>query len=242
MAYICRLVIGDTLYGNFKKDPMPVKLRLRRQGRKKSPHYAIVAADSRAPRDGRYIEKIGHYNPVKEPARVFVDHELALKWLKVGAQPTHTVRSLLRHSGITLKFALIKQGKSEEEMERIFNRWWEEKQSKKKKKVIQVDVHGTPLEQVPEIEKAEHQAASKVEEAAAVAEEAAAPAEATPEETPVEEAPAAEAPAEEAKTETSEAETPDEEAPAAEETPAKEEETTAEEASEEKKEEAPAAE
>ena len=130
---------------------MPVKLRLRRQGRKKAAHFAIVAADSRAPRDGRYIQKIGFYNPIPVPARVYLDHDAAIKWLSNGAQPTHTVRALLRHGGVTLKYALIKQGKSEEEIDRIFSKWRTEKDSKKKKKVIMVDVHDRPLEELGEI-------------------------------------------------------------------------------------------
>ena len=210
---------------------MPVKLRLRRQGRKKAAHYSIVAADSRAPRDGRFIEKIGFYNPIKDPAHVYIDHELALKWLKVGAQPTHTVRSLLRHAGVTLKFALIKQGKSDEEMERIFGKWWDEKKAKKKKKVIQVTVHGIPLEEVPEVAKAQHKAAPKVEEEAV--EEAAAS-----EETPVPEGEEAaepvaveEAPVAPEETAPAAEEAPKEEAEAAPvaEEPAKEEEAPAEE-------------
>lgn len=229
---------------------MPVKLRLRRQGRKKAAHYAIVAADSRAPRDGRFIEKIGFYNPIKEPAHVYIDHELAIKWLKVGAQPTHTVRSILRHAGVTLKFALIKQGKSDEEMERIFGKWWDEKKAKKKKKMIQVTVHGIPLEEVPEIERAQHKAAPEVEEA--VEEETAAPTEeAAPEaEVPVEEAPAAEEPTKEeaAPEEASKEETetaPVAEEPVKEESPAEEpakEEPVAEEAPAEEPKEEPKAE
>ncbi|MEM9933686.1 MAG: 30S ribosomal protein S16 [Bacteroidota bacterium] len=177
---------------------MPVKLRLRRQGRKKAPHYAIVAADSRAPRDGRYIEKIGHYNPVTTPAKVFLDHELAMKWLKVGAQPTHTVKSLLRHAGITVKFALFKQGKTEEEAEVILTRWLDEKQKKKQKKVVMVDVHGNPLEDIGEIAKpAWYNAPKPVEQPVeeVLAEEAAVEAGA-PEEQVVAEASAEEAPAE----------------------------------------------
>ena len=96
---------------------MAVKLRLRRQGRSKSAHYSIVAADARAPRDGRFIEKIGFYNPVKNPAELYLNHELVLKWLGCGAQPTDTVSSLLRHSGVTLKYALIKQKKSVDEQD-----------------------------------------------------------------------------------------------------------------------------
>ncbi len=129
---------------------MPVKLRLRRQGRKQNAHYAIVAADSRSPRDGRSIEKIGTYNPVANPAQVYVDHDAAIRWLENGAQPTNTVRSLLRHAGVTIKFALKKQGKSEAEAEAIFGRWRADKDAKKKKKIVSVDVHGRLLEPVPD--------------------------------------------------------------------------------------------
>lgn len=128
---------------------MPVKLRLRRQGRKNAAHYGIVVADSRSPRDGRFIEKIGHYNPLAQPARIYVDHDAALRWLRNGAQPTNTVRSLLSHAGVILKLALITQGKSPEEMERIYGKWREQKDSKPKKKVISVDVNNNPLEPIP---------------------------------------------------------------------------------------------
>lgn len=78
-----------------------IKLRLRRMGAKKRPSYRIVAADSRSPRDGRFIETIGLYDPLTEPATVRVDVERARHWLAVGAQPTETVRDLLRRSGVT---------------------------------------------------------------------------------------------------------------------------------------------
>ncbi|AMC93260.1 30S ribosomal protein S16 [Erysipelothrix larvae] len=83
---------------------MAVKLRLRRSGSKKRPFYRIVAADSRAPRDGRFIEIIGHYNPLTVPAEVKVDEELALKWLREGAQPSDTVRNILSKAGIMTRF------------------------------------------------------------------------------------------------------------------------------------------
>lgn len=79
---------------------MAVRIRLARGGRKKSPFYRVVVADSEAPRDGRYIEKIGTYDPRIEPAAVNLDEEKIIKWLKDGAKPTETVRSLLRKSGI----------------------------------------------------------------------------------------------------------------------------------------------
>ena len=90
---------------------MAVKLRLRRMGAKKAPFYRIVAADSRSPRDGRFIETVGTYNPLTTPAEVKVDEELAIKWLKNGATPTDTVRNILSKAGIMKKFAEEKQGK-----------------------------------------------------------------------------------------------------------------------------------
>jgi small subunit ribosomal protein S16 len=77
-----------------------VKIRLRRIGAKKSPAYRIVVADSRFSRDGRFIEEIGFYNPMREPAEITVDSEKAKKWLANGAQPTETVRSILKKNGI----------------------------------------------------------------------------------------------------------------------------------------------
>ena len=79
---------------------MAVKIRLRRMGAKKSPFYRIVVADSRFPRDGRFIEEIGYYNPMEEPSVVKVDPEKAKKWLQNGAQPTDTVRVLLKKAEI----------------------------------------------------------------------------------------------------------------------------------------------
>ena len=84
---------------------MAVKLRLKRMGAKKQPFYRIVAADSRSPRDGRFIETVGTYNPIKTPAVVTVDEEKALKWLNNGAEPTDTVKNILAHEGIMKKYA-----------------------------------------------------------------------------------------------------------------------------------------
>ena len=83
---------------------MAVKLRLRRMGAKRQPFYRIVAADSRSPRDGKFIEIIGTYNPLTEPAEIKIDEELVLKWLRTGAEPTETVRTLFRKTGILEKF------------------------------------------------------------------------------------------------------------------------------------------
>lgn len=83
---------------------MAVKIRLKRMGSKRNPFYRIVVADSRSPRDGRFIEEIGHYNPVAEPVQVKIDEESVLKWLSNGAQPSDTVRNILSREGIMQKF------------------------------------------------------------------------------------------------------------------------------------------
>ncbi|AEE96255.1 MULTISPECIES: 30S ribosomal protein S16 [Mahella] len=78
---------------------MAVRMRLKRMGAKKAPFYRIVVADSRSPRDGRFIEEIGYYNPMVQPAVVQIDNEKALEWIKKGAKPSDTVRALLKQSG-----------------------------------------------------------------------------------------------------------------------------------------------
>lgn len=90
---------------------MAVKIRLKRMGAKKAPFYRVVVADSRSPRDGAFIEKIGTYNPLTNPAEIKVDEELTLKWLNNGAVPTDTVRNLLSKAGVMKKFHDQKQGK-----------------------------------------------------------------------------------------------------------------------------------
>ena len=79
---------------------MAVKIRLKRMGSKKNPFYRVVVADSRAPRDGKFIEEIGYYNPMTEPKEIKIDAEKAKKWLGNGAQPTETVKTLFKKSGI----------------------------------------------------------------------------------------------------------------------------------------------
>lgn len=79
-----------------------VKIRLKRMGAHKRPFYRVVVADSRTPRDGRFIEEIGTYNPLKDPAEIKIDAEAAQKWISNGAQPTDTVRALLKKSGVEL--------------------------------------------------------------------------------------------------------------------------------------------
>lgn len=83
---------------------MAVKIRLTRRGSKRNPFYRIVVADSRSPRDGRFIEQIGTYNPLVQPAEVKIDEEKALQWLHNGAQPSDTIRSLFSKEGIMKKF------------------------------------------------------------------------------------------------------------------------------------------
>ena len=92
---------------------MAVKLRLKRMGAKQRPSYRIVAADSRSPRDGKFIETVGYYNPVSEPAEIKIDEELALKWLNNGAIPTDTVRNICKKQGIMKKFHESKMTKGE---------------------------------------------------------------------------------------------------------------------------------
>ncbi|MCD6351923.1 MAG: 30S ribosomal protein S16 [Armatimonadetes bacterium] len=88
---------------------MPVRMRLKRFGSKGNPHYRIVLADSRAPRDGKTIEEIGYYDPKPDPAEVRIDVDRAVYWLMCGAQPTRTVRSLLRKAGVLARLAEVRR-------------------------------------------------------------------------------------------------------------------------------------
>ncbi len=100
-----------------------VKIRLQRRGRKKLPVYKIVAADSRSPRDGRFIEALGHYAPLKTPAEVSLNEERVMYWLGVGAQPSDTVRTILSNNGLMMKLSLTKMGKSGEEITQTVEAW-----------------------------------------------------------------------------------------------------------------------
>ena len=102
---------------------MAVKLRLSRMGRKKRPFYRIVAIDSRTARDGRYIENLGYYNPLTEPAEMVIDREKALKWLNHGAIPSDTVRNFLQREGIILEWTLTKQGLEPEKVTEELKKW-----------------------------------------------------------------------------------------------------------------------
>ena len=113
---------------------MPVKIRLQRHGKKGKPYYWIVAADARAKRDGKYLEKLGAYNPNTNPATINLDVDGAVKWLQNGAQPTDTARAILSYKGVLLKNHLaggVKKGAlTEDQAEEKFNAWLEEKASK----------------------------------------------------------------------------------------------------------------
>ena len=113
---------------------MAVKIRLQRHGKKGKPFYWIVAADARAKRDGKYLEKLGTYNPNQNPAIIDLDVDGAVQWLQNGAQPTDTARAILSYKGAMLKHHLaggVRKGAfSEEEAEKKFNAWLEEKSAK----------------------------------------------------------------------------------------------------------------
>jgi small subunit ribosomal protein S16 len=117
---------------------MPVKIRLQRHGRKGKPFYWIVAADSRSKRDGKYLEKIGTYNPNVNPAEIDLDVDGAVKWLENGAQPTDTARAILSYKGALLKKHLnggvAKGALTEEQAQAKFDAWIEEKAAKIKAK------------------------------------------------------------------------------------------------------------
>ena len=113
---------------------MPVKLRLQRHGKKGKPFYWIVAADTRSKRDGKYLEKLGTYNPNLNPAKIELNIDSAVKWLENGAQPTDTTRAILSNEGVLLKKHLaggVKKGAlTEEEAEKKFQEWLTEKKAK----------------------------------------------------------------------------------------------------------------
>ena len=177
---------------------MATKIRLQRHGRKGRPIFTIVAADSRVKRDGKYIERLGQYNPNTNPATIEINFERALDWVMKGAQPTDTARAILRYKGVMMKKHLldgVKKGAFDEaEAEKRFDAWMEEKSTKINSKKdgltkAQEDANAKALEAervVNESRKAaEAEAAAEVE------------AEASAEEAATEEAPAEEAASEE---------------------------------------------
>ncbi|UKM65222.1 30S ribosomal protein S16 [Flavobacteriaceae bacterium GSB9] len=165
---------------------MPVKIRLQRHGKKGKPYYWIVAADSRAKRDGKYLEKLGAYNPNTNPATIDLNLDGAVKWLQNGAQPTDTAKAILSFKGALLKNHLaggVKKGAlTEEQAEEKFKAWLEEKEAK-----IQAKAEG--LSEAEAKAKAEALAAEKAVNEARIA----AQTPAVEEEAAEEEAPAAEA-------------------------------------------------
>ena len=177
---------------------MPVKLRLQRHGKKGKPFYWLVAADARSKRDGRYLEKLGTYNPNTNPATINIDIDSAVNWLEKGAQPTDTARTLLSYKGATLKHHLnggVRKGAlTQEEADKKFAAWLEEKQAK-----IQAKIDG--LVQTASDAKTERLAAEKEISDKRLADAAAQEAEATIEENaPLEEAPESEPTTEKADT------------------------------------------
>ncbi len=226
---------------------MAVKIRLQRHGKKGNPIYWIVIADEKSKRDGKYIEKLGTYDPNTNPASIELDFDSSVKWLEKGAQPTNTAKAILSYEGVLLRKHLnlgVQKGAfTEEEAKKRFDEWKKGKGAKIEKKIE--DLESTLESNKKEARKREEEYSkkrseeskakeeAKAEEAKA-AEETAPAEEETPaeEEAPAEKAKAAEetAPEEEAKAE----EAPDEKAKAAEETAPAEEEVPAEEAPDEK--------
>ena len=185
---------------------MSVKIRLQRHGKKGKPYYWIVAADSRSKRDGKYLEKLGFYNPNTNPATIEIDMEKSIEWLKKGAQPTKTARNILSYKGIMLKHHLLggvaKGAFTEEEAEKRLNAWLEEKTKKiedKKEKLSKEDEKRKA--KALENEKLANEARIKAQNEAPAPAEEEKPAEEAPaeEEKPAEEVSAEEAPAEEEK-------------------------------------------
>ena len=184
---------------------MPVKIRLQRHGKKGKPFYWVVAADSRSKRDGKFLEKLGTYNPNTNPATINLDIDGSVKWLQNGAQPTDTARAILSYKGVMLKNHLLggvrKGALTEEQVEEKFNAWLAEKEKGIQAKVDGLDkakaeAKAKALEAEKEVnEKRIAAALPEVEEE--VAEEATEAVEAAVEEAAAEEAPATEASAEE---------------------------------------------
>jgi small subunit ribosomal protein S16 len=188
---------------------MAVKIRLQRKGRRKNPFYHIVIADARSPRDGRFIEKLGVYNPMTKPATIDIDRDKAYDWLLKGAQPTDTVRAILRFKGVMYRKHLMrgvnKGAMTQEDADRLYQEWIDAKESKIASRVEETkkeikkrheNIFGVPVaKKAPEPEPApevEEPVAEAVEEAAEEVTEVA-EAEAPAVEAAAEEAPAAEA-------------------------------------------------
>ncbi len=131
---------------------MAVKIRLKRMGKKKQPFYRIVVADSRAPRDGRSIEKIGHYNPITDPAELVIDEERLFHWMDEGAKPSDTVFSLLRGRGLTLKYELLRRNADEATISKEMHKWELARDERGKKQAAQANAEMAAAEVVEEVE------------------------------------------------------------------------------------------
>ena len=208
---------------------MATRIRLSRRGRKKLAIYDIVIADSRSPRDGRIIEKIGNYNPNTNPATINIDGDKALSWLMKGAQPSETVRAILSYKGLLLKkhlqIGVLKGALKQDEADKKLEKWLKEKEEKINKKISSLEESEKDAEK-KRIDNEKAYNKKRAEEAKKKLEEKLAKeAEEAKEEAPAEEA-KEEAPAEEPKKEEAPAEEAKEEAPAeeAKEEPKKEEE------------------
>lgn len=186
---------------------MPTRIRLQRKGKKGKPYYHLVVADQRAPRDGKYIERIGAYDPNRNPAFVEVDRDKALAWLQQGAQPSDTARAILSYSGVVYKNHLqngVKKGAFDQaEADRRFEVWLNEKNSKieSKREGLKLDAAKAYKERLAVETKKSHDRADALTAKLAAAIPAAAETEApAAEEAAAEEAPATETapPAEEA--------------------------------------------
>ena len=126
--------VGGKDYITIKTRKMPVKIRLTRHGKKHNAYYHIVVADARAPRDGKFIEVLGNYNPNTNPATIQIDSEKAIKWLSQGAQPTDTCRAILSYKGVLfqshLKKGVTRGVITQEQADEKFQKWLEEKHNK----------------------------------------------------------------------------------------------------------------
>ena len=136
-----------------------VKIRLRRAGRKKLPFYQIVAADARAPRDGKFLEVIGHYQPTSKPHAITLDKERTAYWLGVGAQPTTTVRSLIRATGLFHELNMKRRGRSEEEIAAEMEQW-KSRETERREKRLAVKIRRRQAKKAAEAEAAQAVAAA----------------------------------------------------------------------------------
>jgi small subunit ribosomal protein S16 len=181
---------------------MAVKLRLQRHGKKGSPFYHIVAADSRSPRDGKFIERIGSYNPNTNPATIQLDNTKAIQWLNNGAQPTDTVRAMLSYTGVLyrqhLQKGVLKGALTQEDADKRFEVWSADKGNKvqgKKDRLAKEKSENLSKMMKHEREVNENRLkaiTAAAESASASAKQAEAATEAAAEEAPAAEAPAAE--------------------------------------------------